>query len=148
LRCHRFLSSVWDYCHAHAAVGGDADGRAQRDPEQGRDVTEHLRQRLAKWSHTAVQRITADMEGLEMHTAVRDVMRLFERIRDFEKRVLQRQGELRRADRAALLEALALLCQLLAPLAPHIAEHLWIELGNDPPGAQTPWPRVSFEVPA
>jgi leucyl-tRNA synthetase len=148
LRCHRFLSSVWDYCHAHAAVRGDADGRPQRDPEQGRDVTEHLRQRLAKWSHTAVQRITADMEGLEMHTAVRDVMRLFERIRDFEKRVLQRQGELRSADRAALLEALALLCQLLAPLAPHIAEHLWIELGNDAPGAHTPWPRVSFEVPA
>ena len=83
-----------------------------------------------------------------MHSAVRNVMRLFERIRDFEQRVRARQGELGAADRAALLEALSLLVQLLAPLAPHISEELWIALGNDAAGAQTPWPGVSFQVPA
>ena len=41
-----------------------------------------------------------------MHSAVRNVMRLFDRIKDFEKRVLARQAELGAADRDALLEAL------------------------------------------
>jgi leucyl-tRNA synthetase len=78
---------------------------------------------------------------------VRDVMRLFERIKDYEKRVLARTGELGAADREALLQALGTLAQLLAPLAPHLAEELWIALGNDG-DTQMPWPGVSSVVPA
>ena len=95
-----------------------------------------------------MEKITEDMESLEMHSAVRNVMRLFDRIKDFEKRVLAREGALGAADREALLEALALLAQLLGPFAPHIAEELWLALGNDEHGAQTPWPGVSLQVPA
>jgi leucyl-tRNA synthetase len=83
-----------------------------------------------------------------MHSAVRNVMRLFDRIRDFEKRVNARRGGLSAADRAALLEALSLLMQLLAPLAPHVAEELWIALGNDLSADQAPWPELSFQVTA
>ena len=36
---------------------------------------------------------------------------------------------------------------MLGPLAPHLAEELWIALGNDEPGTQTPWPGVSFRCP-
>ena len=88
------------------------------------------------------------MERLEVHSAVRNVMRLFERIKDFEKRVIARQGSLGRADREALLEALALLAQLLGPFAPHMAEELWIDFGRTEHAAQMPWPGVSFQVPA
>ena len=41
-----------------------------------------------------------------MHKAVRNVTRLFERIQDFEKRVIQRRGELCRADAEAQVAAL------------------------------------------
>ncbi len=61
-----------------------------------------------------------------MHSAVRNVMRLFDRIKDFEKRVLARQPALGPADNEALLQALSLLAQLLGPFAPHVAEELWI----------------------
>ena len=61
-----------------------------------------------------------------MHSAVRNVMRLFDRVKDFEKRVVARQGELGEADRDALIDALSLLARLLGPLAPHLAEELWI----------------------
>jgi leucyl-tRNA synthetase len=88
------------------------------------------------------------MESLEMHSAVRNVMRLFDRIRDFEKRVQARTGSLGAADSAALLEALSLLTQLLAPLAPHIAEELWAALGNEDRAGETPWPQLSSQVPA
>jgi leucyl-tRNA synthetase len=37
---------------------------------------------------------------------------------------------------------------MLAPLAPHIAEELWLAFGNEESGSQTPWPGVSFQVTA
>jgi leucyl-tRNA synthetase len=160
LRCHRFLTQVWDYClrwravqtglsEARDGAGDSSDAAAGPSvAEDERDTTEHLRLRLEKWSRTAIERITADMERLEMHTAVRDVMRLFERIKDFEKRVRARRAELGQADVEALLAALGLLTQVLGPLAPHIAEELWLELGHEEAGTQTPWPGVSFKVAA
>ncbi len=83
----------------------------------------------------------------DAHSAVRNVMRLFDRLKDFEKRVLTRGEELSAADRDALANALGVLAQLLSPLAPHIAEELWIALGHEG-DAQTPWPGVSSRVPA
>jgi leucyl-tRNA synthetase len=157
LRANRFLIQVWEYAHAHAeqarastASPGDAGAHAPgADADAGkRDETEHLRVRLSKWTQAGIQRTTEDMENLEMHSAVRNVMRLFDRIRDFEKRAVARRGELSSTDRAALLEALSMLMQLLAPLAPHIAEELWIELGNDQGSVQAPWPELSFQVTA
>jgi leucyl-tRNA synthetase len=151
LRCHRFLTQVWDYSHAKLAELREAeqagDGGTGTDQEPVRDTSEHLRLRLEKWCEAAVERTTQDMEQLEMHSAVRNVMRFFDRIRDYEKRVRERDGQLGRAGLEALAGALTLLAQMLSPLAPHIAEELWLALGNDD-GARMPWPGVSFRVPA
>ncbi len=158
LRCSRFLAQVWDYSHAklaqQAAVAARADGKTgsaaghNGDAEQIRDTSEHLRLKLSQWCEAGVGRITKDMENLEMHSAVRNVMRLFDRIKDFEKRVLARDGGLSAANLDALLDALTILAQTLGPLAPHLAEELWIAFGQDEHAAQTPWPGVSFGIPA
>jgi leucyl-tRNA synthetase len=151
LRCHRFLTQVWDYSLAklaQARVDGAPQADGDGDGEPVRDTTEHLRVKLASWCENGVKRITQDMESLEMHSAVRNVMRLFDRIKDFEKRVLARQAELGRANSDALIEALTQLVQVLGPLAPHMAEELWIAFGGDEHSAQTPWPGVSLQVPA
>jgi leucyl-tRNA synthetase len=153
-RCSRFLTQVWEYSHSRLAASQEpeqdsaAEGVATRTSAQVRDTSEHLRAKLESWCEAAVERTTEDMEQLEMHSAVRNVMRLFDRIKDFEKRVLAREGELSAANSQAQLDALALLAQLLAPLAPHIAEELWIAFGREEPGTQMPWPGVSFQVPA
>ena len=150
LRCHRFLTQLWDFSHAKlgaAASEPGAETTANGDTPAGRDMTEHLRTRLGKWCDTAVEKTTEEVAGLEMHSAVRNVMRLFDRIKDFEKRVLARTGALGAADREALLGALQVLAQLLAPLAPHVADELWIAFGNEP-DTQMPWPGVSSRVPA
>jgi leucyl-tRNA synthetase len=146
LRCHRFLTQVWEYTHRQLDAAESEDGASAGAPVA--DTSEHLRLKLTQWCENAVRRTTEDMENLEMHTAVRNVMRLFDRIKDFEKRVLAREGSLGRANRDALVEALALLARMLGPLAPHAAEELWIACGGSEHGAQTPWPGVSFEVPA
>jgi leucyl-tRNA synthetase len=152
LRCHRFLTQVWEYSLAKLrdaeSPPDDGGAPAGEDGEPIRDTSEHLRLKLSQWCSAAVQRTTDDMTSLEMHSAVRNVMRLLDRIKDFEKRVLARQPELGAPDHEALLEALAVLAQLLGPFAPHLAEELWIAFGNESDGAQTPWPGVSSQVPA
>ena len=132
----RFLRNVWTYSQDRfAAVAGAAE-----DTEAATD-TEFLRERLRKWCDNGLERITASLEDLQMHTAVRDVTRLFERIQDFEKRVVERRGQLSRADAEAQVAALVLLVQALAPFAPHFAEALLLAAGSEDvselPG---PWP--------
>jgi leucyl-tRNA synthetase len=159
LRAHRFLTQVWEFSQSRLATAAQlaaaGDGGAGEngaaigaDGEPVRDMTEHLRLKLRQWTDKAVEKTTEDMDALETHSAVRNVMRLFDRIKDFEKRVLAREDALGRADSEALIDALATLAQLLGPLAPHVAEELWIAFGHSDDGAQTPWPGVSLEVVA
>jgi leucyl-tRNA synthetase len=149
-RCHRFLRQVWDYSQARfaldtaaveqgsgQAVSSGAETGAQ---PMGADKTEHLRKRLEQWCETAVEKITEDTQELEMHSAVRNVMRLFDRIRDYEKRVIAKRGSLCAEDLEALKAALGTLAGVLAPFAPHIAEELLI--ASTEPGAELDagWP--------
>ncbi len=122
----RFLRGLWDYTHESVAAAAEA----AEDAEAAAD-TAFIRERLGKWCDNGVERITADLAELQMHTAVRNVTRLLERIKDYEKRVVKRRGQLGREDYAALLEALALLARTLSPFAPHIAEELLLALGRD-----------------
>ena len=67
-----------------------------------------------------------------MHSAVRNVMRLFDRIKDFEKRVLARQPALgRRRPRGAGRRAAHARRSCSAPFAPHMAEELWLAFGGE-----------------
>jgi leucyl-tRNA synthetase len=133
----RFLRNVWSYSQQCFAAVADAP----EDAEAAAD-TEFMRERLRKWCDNGLERITAGIEELQMHTAVRDVTRLFERIQDFEKRVIQRRGaQLCRADAEAQVAALVLLARTLAPFAPHAAEALLLAAGyEDGPELPGPWP--------
>lgn len=132
----RFLHNVWVYSQARFA----GLGATPEDAEAAAD-TEFMRERLCKWCDNGLSRITEDLGELQMHKAVRNVTRLFERIQDFEKRVIQRRGELCRADAEAQVAALKLLARTLAPFAPHAAEALLLAAGAEDgealPGA---WP--------
>jgi leucyl-tRNA synthetase len=133
---NRFLRNLWTYSHDRFAAVEDAP----RDEGAAAD-TEFMRDRLRKWCDNGLARITDDVEQLQMHKAVRDITRLFERIQDFEKRVVKRRGQLDRADAEAQVAALVLLAQALAPFAPHAAEELLIAAGRFD-GASLPagWP--------
>jgi leucyl-tRNA synthetase len=135
----RFLRNLWNYSHERLA---GLEG-LEHDPEAAAD-TEHMRDRLRKWCENGLEKITEDVEQLQMHKAIRNITRLFERIQDFEKRVLKRRGQLDRADAEAQLAALALLALTLVPFTPHVAEELLLaagveeELGRWPEAAEIP----------
>jgi leucyl-tRNA synthetase len=139
---NRFLRGLWTYSQDRfAALEG-----TPHDEEAAAD-TEHMRDRLRKWCENGLERITADTEELQMHKAIRNITRLFERIQDFEKRVVKRRGQLDRADAEAQIAALVLIAQALAPFAPHTAEELLIASGRaDGPDLLGSWP-ISAAIP-
>jgi leucyl-tRNA synthetase len=132
----RFLHSVWVYSQTRF----DGLEAAPEDAAAAAD-TEFMRERLCKWCDNGLSRITEDLGELQMHKAVRNVTRLFERIQDFEKRVIQRRGALCRTDAEAQVAALRLLAQTLAPFAPHAAEGLLLAAGaKDGEALPGTWP--------
>jgi len=134
----RFLNSLWDYALDRLAAVGSAPVDEEAEADTG-----FMRERLVKWCDNGVSRITEDLSDLQMHKAVRNVTRLFERIQDFEKRVVKRRGRMSRADAEALAEALVLLDRVLAPFAPHFAEALLLEAGReDAVESLSRWPQL------
>jgi leucyl-tRNA synthetase len=145
---NRFLRNLWTYSQDRFAALEDAP-----HDEEAAAETEFMRDRLRKWCDNGLARITDDVEQLQMHKAVRNITRLFERIQDFEKRVAQRRGQLDRADAEAQVAALVLLFQALAPFAPHAAEELLLASGRGEGTVPSRWPDsaaipVSPEAPA
>ncbi|HEX5983585.1 MAG TPA: class I tRNA ligase family protein, partial [Solirubrobacterales bacterium] len=138
----RFLRNLWNYTHER--IG--ALEELSHDPEAAAD-TEHMRDRLRKWCENGLSRIADDTEQLQMHKAIRNITRLFERIQDFEKRVVKRRGQLDRTDAEAQLAALTLLARTLVPFAPHVAEELLVAAGvEDTAEALEVWPEKA-EIP-
>ncbi|HWX46355.1 MAG TPA: class I tRNA ligase family protein, partial [Solirubrobacteraceae bacterium] len=138
--CHRFLGSLWRYSQACFALSPEPLD------EEGAYRTEFMRNRLRKWCDIAIDKITEDLQELEMHSAVRNVIRLLERIKLFETRTLKvlegtRIEQLGRQNHEALVQALGLMARVLIPFAPHVGEELWLASGLGEPGVDPPWPQ-------
>ena len=108
LRCHRFLTQVWDFSQTRSRPpspwppprsDGRSPTRAPRRTSGGADMRRETRPsicaRACRNGATAgSSRSPRRCSDLEMHSAVRNVMRLFDRIKDYEKRVIARADEL------------------------------------------------------
>ncbi len=112
------------------------------------DGSDGLRRRLAGWCDTAVARSAENYEQLDLHLATRNAIRLFARIEDFDSRVTADRGELAGADREALATALAVVAQLLAPLAPTVAGELRQSTGHGGGPDDAAWPSLQREPAA
>ncbi|HEU0019581.1 MAG TPA: class I tRNA ligase family protein [Thermoleophilaceae bacterium] len=132
--CGKFLSDLWVYA-AERLPGPDADeAAAGPDP----DGATQRRERLEGWVATAAEKVTEDLERVEMQRAVKNAMRLFERIEEFDEKARRaNRGELAPADAHAIAAALTVLAQLLTPFAPHVGEEIWIASGAEGPAT---WP--------
>lgn len=134
-----FLSALREFAAARL------DGAAAGTRIEGSDG---LRRRLAGWCDTAVAKSTENHERLDLHRATRNAIALFARIEDFDARVVADRGELAGADRDAIAVALAVLAQLLAPLAPTAASELWQAAGHSGSPGDAAWPSVQREPAA
>jgi leucyl-tRNA synthetase len=127
----RFLNRLWRFVHAHVAELCGAGARPAKLSEAGRAFRRII--------HETISRVTVDVErDFHFNTAISAIMELVNALHDFERDSLDRVA---REERAALLrEAVGATLALLGPVAPHLAEELWQELGGAGSLFAHPWP--------
>ncbi|WP_186394299.1 leucine--tRNA ligase [Stappia sp. TSB10GB4] len=92
---------------------------------------------LRRATHKACQAISADIEALSFNRAV---ARIYELVNTLSKAL---QGSAEGDDmRFAQREAAAFLVQMMAPMAPHLAEECWRALGHESLLATQGWPQI------
>jgi len=93
--------------------------------------------KLNRITHSAIKKVTEDIESFHFNTAIAAIMELSNGIYDY----------LRKKDTSShLRESVEKLILLLAPFAPHICEELWEVLGHRGSVIKKSWPRYDQEV--
>lgn len=111
---HRFLQKVWREC-----IGEDGEPN-KKIVDNAADPAD-----FTKLLHETIKKVGEDIENLRFNTAISQLMILVNALQ-----------KLPQVSRTAVLQFI----QILAPLAPHIAEELWERLGQ-PAGIQSvSWP--------
>jgi leucyl-tRNA synthetase len=92
---------------------------------------------MRKAAHKALKGVGEDFERLAFNKAIARIHELVNAIAP----VIERAGSGDdRAGKAAAHEALSILIQIMAPIAPHLAEECWAILGHADMVAKEPWP--------
>jgi leucyl-tRNA synthetase len=111
----RFLKRAW---REFVSADGAPAAKLARDGADDADT--------ARLVHESIKKITHDYETLSFNTAVSQLMILLNHLS---------------AQPGYTLATARIFAQLLAPLAPHLAEELWEKLGGAPSVAEQPWPQ-------
>ena len=129
----RFLNRVWRFVVTHAADFTSAPAKATPTTEPGRAFRRTIHETIAK----ATQDIERDFH---FNTAISAVMELVNALYAFEAASHDRMPA---PERAALLrEAVETTLLLLGPIAPHVTEELWAQLGHTESLFTRPWPEA------
>ena len=112
---HRFLLKVW-----RGLIGEDGSLH-----ERVADDAKNEPKELTRLLHETIKKVTEDIEGLRFNTAISQMM-------IFANALLKTSSVSRTSAQQFI--------QLLAPLAPHIAEELWNRLGGSGMVQSQKWP--------
>ena len=136
--CAEWLDQLWDWMEPRMRRWEELDAELREQI----DGSTRLRRKLVTWCDMAHRNVTRALDAIEMKHAVEGAIALSEKLREFERRALAgTPGEsLGPLDEAALSIAARQLVQLLAPMAPHLAEELWSLCGEEQLLATLPWP--------
>ncbi len=131
---YRFLRRVWNFAHKHRAAiaTGMAVDRSQ-SVEFGK-AAKALRLDI----HSVLKQANYDYERMQYNTVVSAVMKMLNTLEDA---ALSDSPE----NCAALAECVSILLRVLYPVCPHIAFHLWQDLGlQNASGSllDVEWPKV------
>jgi leucyl-tRNA synthetase len=131
---YRFLRRVWNFAHkqrAAIATGMSVDrGQAVEFGKAAKALRLDI--------HTVLKQANYDYERMQYNTVVSAVMKMLNTLEDAS---LSDSAE----DGAALAECLSILLRVLYPVCPHIAFHLWQDLGlQNASGSllDVEWPKV------
>lgn len=127
---HRFLNRVWRLVQTHI----EACKTTQPDQVVAADLSKEQKELRLKL-HETLQKVTDDMgRRLHFNTAVAACMELINSLGKFE--------DTTPSGLAVMQEALETLLLMLAPIAPHITQELWTQLGQPGLVLDVSWPKV------
>lgn len=118
---YRFLQRVWSLTQAFAVSSGSSD---EQKPIEGD---------LYRAAHTSIKRVSADIENMSFNTAVAALM-------EYVNELYRLKEQDKFANQTAWSFAIDGLLQLLAPIAPHMTEELWHQLGREQSIHVSQWP--------
>ena len=135
----RFLKKLWRIIAAHDSSQSTNLNAA----ELGRDQKE-----LRHKTHSTLQKVTDDYARRQtFNTAVAAVMELVNHISRFQdNNPCNAENDTNRINNTVVGEALAIIVQVLSPIAPHFCHVLWRHLGHDHAVIDSPWPQVDEEA--
>jgi leucyl-tRNA synthetase len=110
----RFLKRVWSYAYRYSAE--------KRKSEGGDQAVRHE-------IHAALKQANYDMQRHQFNTVASACMK-----------ILNALEKLPQPGSATAAEGLSILVRLLSPMTPHLAHHLWRELGFGADVMLAPWP--------
>ena len=122
---HRWLGRVWG-----AAL--PEERRRQPAPSETLGTVEELTRALRRATHSTIDEVADDYEGLRFNTAISKLMEL--------TNAIIRARETGLAGTEAYDEAVEVLLKLMAPVTPHVAEELWERRGGAYSIHQQSWP--------
>lgn len=114
---YRFLQRIWTLVQ-------DFDTSAVSDQEPPIEILRPL--------HRTIKKVSQDLQEMSFNTAVASLMQLVNDLYKVKAEVPLTDGVWR--------QPLATLVQLVAPYAPHMAEELWQQLGNEGSVHVSAWP--------
>ncbi len=129
----RFLQRVWRVFDERVQLGEDAG--ANRSPGD----YEPSDRALLRKAHQTVRRVTDDIARFHFNTAISAIMELVNAMTAYKEN---------HGVTPVFNEVAHILVLLLAPIAPHITEELWHELGGDGSIHQQAWPRYDAALAA
>jgi leucyl-tRNA synthetase len=115
----RFLKRVWSFALAHS--------KAHKTTGQSREARHEV--------HLALKQANYDMQRHQFNTVASACMK-----------VLNAVERLPEPGNATATEGLSILIRLLAPITPHLAHHLWREIGFGEDVLRAPWPEAAKEA--
>ena len=127
----RFCRRLWKLVHEHTSRGSVVD----LEIADLSSAAKNLRHK----TYTTLERADDDFDRrLQFNTVVSGVHELVNAISKFPAKNDQ--------DRAVILEALKIVVLVFSPIAPHISQALWAELGETTPLVDSNWPEVDRDA--
>lgn len=146
LRAYLMFFARWEMGAPWSSTGIEGTTRWLRriwalftEPAGSEKATLEMKRSLRRKLHQTVRQLTHDFEVFQFNTTVSGLMELLNemyRLRDA------------LAGSSEWAEAQDIYLRMLAPIAPHIAEELWMRLGKSYSIHNQPWPKVDEDAAA
>jgi len=124
----KFSQKLWRCIVRVAQLSADA-------PKVAPETISDSAQMLRKACHKTLNFIASDIEALRFNRAIAHVHEFVNHLSTTLRSDKQDPGDL-----YALVESAHVLCHIISPMMPHLAQECWSELGNQTLLATEPWP--------